>query len=929
MLTGYTTFYPQQTNMGLKTRALSFVKNELAHYFTSFDQSDASDIQACWIILNLPRKRPIMLINYYREWLSNNMVLQKEKLETLMHYIKAHSNSHDIILVGDINLDSNLWHDRQYTWNSLSEYILSESDQLGLTHYNWGNTFHRFNKGAIKESALDHVFSSIQIIQEPKIQTAISDHCMITFSIGEKPKKEHKRIQFRKHIKDFAAFNRDLALQSWEHLAYTEDPNEMMAMFYDLFYPVFDSHSPIQTKSVKQNPKGLVLSDDLKKLIKNRDKSFRKLKSYTGKERLIKIRQYKCLRNRVTNKVRKEEKDFFSRLIKEQGIHNPWAPINQIMSKQSDKNIVLNIDGNKYTDPSKIANTFNNSFLSKVSNIKKDIPEQEKEDPCERLKNVSKNRSIFCFKTVCEVEVKKAIKKLKLTSSGLDQIPVRILKESADILVVPLTRIINSSILTGKFPDSLKVSKVIPIFKNSGSITDPKSYRPISILNSLSKLIESLLEKQIRKYVERENIMPKHQKGFRNGKDTTSCLLSVIQKLEKAKKKGLFVGSCLIDLSAAFDCVEPDVLCKKLHYYGFDKRSIEWIRSYLTNRRQLVEVSGIKSELLPVLWGVPQGSILGPLLFLLAISDIDLWTPSSSLDSYADDITNTRCAINREELMLSLEQNAREISRFMSSNGLKMNKEKTSLLVIKMKNLKHSDHIMKVGDVSVSAQRSVKLLGITINDTLDWKDHLNTLYSDLNKRIGVLNRVKYKLDTKDLLTLANGLILSKVRYGLACFGHVRLSCRDPLSYMNKLQVLINKTMRICLKVKLSDHVRVEELLTKCGWLSLNQTVIKTVLTHAWKSIKKDYNFDIQNDFISDYNRSTRAASRGDFNPNIQKCSTFVENASKLLNLTVFKDILSQETYRNVTKIINEGSVSFSNLMTVYIRSLSTSVHALI
>ena len=182
---------------------------------------------------------------------------------------EKHSIYHDILLAGDINLDSNNWKSKTYAWKSLSEYFQRETEQLGMSHYSWGNTFHRINSGILKESALDHVFTTKEIKVGPKIDCGNSDHSMITFSLAKEcTKKEHKVITYRKHMKDFAAFNRDLAFPNWENLAHTEDPDVMMSMFYELFYPVFDSHSPELTCAVNKNAKGLRLSKETKELIK-------------------------------------------------------------------------------------------------------------------------------------------------------------------------------------------------------------------------------------------------------------------------------------------------------------------------------------------------------------------------------------------------------------------------------------------------------------------------------------------------------------------------------------------------------------------------------------------------------------------------------------------------------------------------------------
>ena len=250
---------------------------------------------------------------------------------------------------------------------------------------------------------------------------------------------------------------------------------------------------------------------------------------------------------------------------------------------------------------------------------------------------------------VTEVQVEKAIRSLKnKSSSGIDFISPKVIKMSVEVLTVPMWHIINSSITEGDFPNSWKYAKVTPIYKNKGSRKDKKSYRPVSNLKSASKVLELIINQQILQFFENQGLFPKSQHGFRSKRSTFSAIANMHEEWLRQFREGNNSLVAFFDLSAAFDTLSKEIFCKKLKIYGFDEKSVEWFRSYLTNRSQMVMVGASMSEECRLNIGSPQGAILSPTIFIILISSEDFMLTKGYSSSYpiSSLVTKISCFIS-------------------------------------------------------------------------------------------------------------------------------------------------------------------------------------------------------------------------------------------------------------------------------------------
>ena len=327
-------------------------------------------------------------------------------------------------------------------------------------------------------------------------------------------------------------------------------------------------------------------------------------------------------------------------------------------------------------DKRNIAETFNSYFI----NLAKNLTTSADNGNCKQniYLPIPENKSIF-LKPASLSEVRTTFNNLKNSNScGHDNISTKIVKMSSQYIALPIQHILNHCFKTGRFPDTLKIAKVICLHKK-GDTSLPSNYRPISILSVFSKIFERLLANRIICFLENNCILHKYQHGFRENRSTSTALSNILHYIYSNMDSGNKVIALFLDLSKAFDCVDHGVLLLKLEHYGLRGPCLEMLKSYLTNRYQFVECSGVKSRKLPLEAGVPQGSVLGPLLFLLYINDIHEHI-STYFCAFADDVTLLCSCKSIEEVAYHLTTNLTMLSQYFCNNMLVLNKDKTFCL---------------------------------------------------------------------------------------------------------------------------------------------------------------------------------------------------------------------------------------------------------
>ena len=456
-----------------------------------------------------------------------------------------------------------------------------------------------------------------------------------------------------------------------------------------------------------------------------------------------------------------------------------------------------------------------------------------------RLKSITKNLNLvgksFSFEPVAYTSVLKLLQQLNPhKSAGIDSLTGKFLKEGAPVLAAPITNLINLSISLSSFPDDCKIAKLKPLYKKEAK-TKPKNYRPISLLPLISKIIERIIHDQTQVFLDENKILFTYQSGFRKHYSTDTCLSYLTDRVRNGFEKGSLTGMILIDLQKAFDTIDHKILTEKMSCLGFAESTIRWYKSYLTNRYFIVNVGNDFSSPGKLLCGVPQGSILGPLLFLLYVNDMPQ-AVNSDLLLYADDtcLIYTGKDINTIEEQLNTDFSS--LCDWFVDNKLSVHfgEEKTkSILFGTKRQLKNQrDLDLRYGDLKIKQHSKVTYLGCILDNDLSGESMATKVLRLVNNRLKFLYRKQKFLTLSLRQLLCNALI--QPHYDYACSAWYP-SLNKRLS--KKIQTSQNKCIRYCLNLDNRAHVGIDEFI-KINWLPTKERVAQCICVNIFKFFNK-------------------------------------------------------------------------------------------
>ena len=353
--------------------------------------------------------------------------------------------------------------------------------------------------------------------------------------------------------------------------------------------------------------------------------------------------------------------------------------------------------------------------------------------------------SKFYFTEISSETMYQTLKDMKSRkAAGPDNISAKLLKDSASVTLPLLTKIFNLSLSEGVFPDDWKNARVSPIYK-SGDKEECGNYRPISVLSVVSKLFEKLVYKQIYSYLDENNVLTSFQSGFRKGHSTCTSLLNTTNTWLVSMDQGLINGVIFLDLKKAFDTVDHKILLSKLELYGFSNNCLRWFVSYLSNRTQVCKVGKTCSSKRHVKTGVPQGSNLGPLHFLLYINDLPNCLSDSIPALFADDTNVTTTGSSMEDIETKLNNELENLHHCLLANKLSLDVGKTEYMVIgSQQRLSKitSDSEISIGPQNINRVKHTKTLGVLVDENISWKNHIDAACKKISKAIGLLRKLK-------------------------------------------------------------------------------------------------------------------------------------------------------------------------------------------
>ena len=408
-------------------------------------------------------------------------------------------------------------------------------------------------------------------------------------------------------------------------------------------------------------------------------------------------------------------------------------------------------------------------------------------DPLDYLPRQVKN-SIF-FSDIDYSEILTLISKLVLKKAcGYDLITNRILKSTSYIISPFLAKLFNSCITQGVFPDAYKIAQVIPLYKGGGR-EKCDSYRPISLLPAIGKLLEKLIAQRLVRYFDAYDMFSPHQFGFRAKFSTEHAVLDIHEKILNNLDKRLNTCAIFLDLAKAFDSVSHNILLRKLARYGIRGNIFRFFQSYLSGRSQFVRINDVNSSLMNIEFGVPQGSILGPLLFLIFINDLPEAT-NFFIRLFADD--TFLCSQNDDIFALESEVNIElnKVFIWLASNKLTLNISKSKYMLFSNKTKIDRNLNIKINENRLENCVSYKYLGVIFDCNLNWKSHIDRVREKVNKACGALSKLRHYVDLDTLKNVFYALVHSHLRYGVVVWGNAAENDIKPL------HSLLNRVVRI-------------------------------------------------------------------------------------------------------------------------------------
>ena len=845
---------------------------------------------------------------FYREWApkkDNSTEAQVQAMQCFTNQIEtATLEDKSMLILGDANLCELKWDSPGFPHRRISDELRETLAQCGLIQIPLGTTYTADRLGEDGSeilSALDHIYLSLDTKKNTecyKLDCSGTDHLPIVACISINPKARlastAKKILRKRSMKDFTKTRwiDCLRARDWSQVYNEKDVKTKAMEFTKQINLALDECAPFKNYKVKEKFKP-GLSHSAKQLIMERDGTRKKISEASDLEKPLLKAKYKQLRNKTISQIRRDTILYNGNKIagaKNEG--EVWRVVNDIVKPKSSVEIIITGPDGEVCDEQVVADIFNTYFVKKIEDLKEKIDPNQKKDPLEKVKLRVRNKNLnFSLQNVTTETVIKLMKKMaKKKSKGNDGIPQDCLLLGIEVVTDPLTKVVNASISGGIFPEVWKEAIVVPILKK-GDPKETKNYRPVSCLPAASKVMEKVVCDQLTRFAEIHDLLPNCQHGFRSQRSTMTALSSMQKEWISNTEDGLTTGILVWDLSSAFDTLDIELFLKKMEIYGADNQTTNWFKTFLTGRTQRVRIGGALSAPLLLESGVPQGGILSPMIFTIYTADMEMWLKESTLTNFADDTTTGSKGNDPKIIKANLEEDAKNVLSFMTSNGLVANKAKTEFLVLNEKD--KTDPTLKdltVGDENIIRTTNTKLLGMFIEESQEWDVHFKKLTTSLNQRLWVIRRIMKRIPKEKLIGIVHSLWISKLRYGLQLCTKVRINDSDPkTSKMKALQVTQNRMLRLLNGTKLKDKINTKSMLEKFGLPSVNQLAAKIKIIEVWKIINKEgyplsldpYNQNLQTrELRPQHNRVFREDCR------LQKSKfSFHIDASRLWNAT--------------------------------------------
>ena len=778
-------------------------------------------------------------------------------------------NPCNFLVTGDVNI--NLYN--PFKLRPVNEFINIMLSFGLFPIINKPTIFHESNP-ITKYALLDHVwvnFNHGSNHMSGIVEFAISDHLPVFYMFSHNIfSRSFKRIKYKFFSNDLINnFITQVNNLDFSNLYDFENVDDAFSVFYTTLYDVYNTVFPTKTKKIKHNLLNQPwVTPKLRRCIKKKYHLYNLMKRGIINRRSFIV--YKNLLNYVINKLK--SKYYSNKFNSLNGDSKKiWNNVNDLLArKNKDSSIEIKENGIIIGGRS-VASVFNRYFTTVVSDLVKHFPTSSNSFSSDYINRVSS--SCFLYPTNV-TEILFVLMKMKKKGNCLYDIPPKYLLVIKDKILPFLEYFYNRCIIDGVYPSILKVARVVPIHK-SGDKQSVDNFRPISNLSSLNKIFETLTFHRLSTFIKKNNLISENQFGFVKDSSTTLAIFTLLNDFMKAFKFKTYICALFLDLRKAFDVVDREILLKKLNLYGIRGIVNNFIRSYLSDRSQFVAVNCFESEQLPLRYGVPQGSVLGPTLFNLFINDIAN-IPGAKTILFADDTVfyiEDNCF---NSLIIKVNEFILRLEKWLESNRIVANISKTKLMLITPKQITTLPDIFfngyKVGWVT-----SITYLGLIIDNKLNFNLHFENICTNLNRYQGLIYLLSTLLPRDILMKIYYGMVYPTLTQNIVIWGS--LGCERQ----RRISVLLNKIVRHISNIRqiYPNVVSTSTLYKNLSLLKYNDIYKFFLLkfTHFLLYKRNEIFINIFSNYLPSSNYNTRNSDRINL-PNVR---TEIEK-----NFTVFK-----------------------------------------
>ena len=685
------------------------------------------------------------------------------------------SSSSSIIIAGDFNFDLNdIDCDTNVSafFNLMSSYGFLPSISLPT------------RQGDSRASILDNIFCNniANATSSGVICNDLSDHFPVYLTLTM------EKSTVSRQCRKITSFNyrrikelRSHLQTELEDIFLVKDPDEACEKIIQAYSSGISRYSFTYTPSRKNTPIKPWITPGILASINRKNELFT-LKSNSPSS--FNVNEYRRYRNVLVGVLRESKKAFIQNELRDANPKKTWNILKEL-TESSPRNETMpknfKTSNGLVEDVEEIARSFNAFFTSIGKDLKNSIS-QSSTSPLSYIPDFSGSALESLTDTNVE-EIVKIVSDMRNVGGGFDKINTRIFKATYMSIAAAIVHFLNLCLQQSRFPTLLKRAVVKPIYK-AGDKQQFSNYRPISLLPVISKLLEKLIYSRLNDHLDQNNILNENQFGFRKGLSTYMPLLLFHEKVTSALEANRVTCGLYLDLRKAFDTVDIDILLGKLHCYGIIGHAHDMVKSYLTNRTQCVQIDETRSGFLPLEIGVPQGSILGPLLFILYINDFPSAFDHVTTYVYADDTAIFVEGNSEVELQNIMDSLLPKIVEWFNVNQLSLNTDKTYYQIYTNKKVEKAI-TLRIAGANVLQAKTVKYLGVFIDEDLRWNTHINKLYTVLCRIVGLISRARHYVDSKHLLLLYNALFLPHVNYCCFIYSTTYSSHLQPIEKLQK------------------------------------------------------------------------------------------------------------------------------------------------